>query len=100
MCCEVARADGAVSTTEFEHIVGLLSRLAGQAVGFSEIQRWLSEGPPRLETPLTEERVKLFLREGVAVARADGRVDETEVATLRDFVQRCLTLSEYPSRSA
>ena len=100
MCCEVALADGAVSTSEFEHILGVLCRLAGDAVGFSEIQEWLAHGPPRPDARLSDDRVKLFLREGVAVARADGRVDEAEVATMRDFVQRCFRLSKFPPRSA
>jgi tellurite resistance protein len=88
MCCEVARADGSVHTLEYEGLLELLGRLSQGAVGFSELERWISAGPPPVELRLPEEVLKTFLREAVTIARADGKVDEAELATMKELVQR------------
>ena len=94
MCCEVARADGSVNTLEYESLLDLLGRLAQGAVGFSELERWISAGPPPIDARLPEEVVKTFLREAVSVARADGKVDEVEIATIKQLVQRYFDISD------
>lgn len=88
MCCEVARADGSVNTLEYESLLELLGRLSQGAVGFSELERWVSVGPPAIDARLPEESVKTFLREAVGIARADGKVDEVEIATIKELVAR------------
>lgn len=88
MCCEVARADGSVNTREYESLLELLGRLAQGAVGFSELERWITIGPPAVDARLPEECIKTFLREAVGVARADGKVDEVEIATIKELVAR------------
>lgn len=93
MCCEVARADGSVNVSEYEGLLDLLGRLSQGAVGFSEIERWISVGPPALEARLPEEAVKTFLHEAVSIARADGKVDEVELATIKELVQRYFDLT-------
>jgi tellurite resistance protein len=93
MCCEVARADGSVNASEYEGLLELLGRMAQGAVGFSELERWISVGPPALDTTLPEETVKIFLREAVGIARADGKVDEVEIATIKQLLERYFDLS-------
>lgn len=88
MCCEVARADGSVDALEYESLLELLGRLSHGAVGFSELERWIAAGPPAIDARLPEEIVKTFLREAVGVARADGKVDEVEIATIKQLVAR------------
>jgi tellurite resistance protein len=88
MCCEVARADGNVHALEYEQLLELLGRLSEGAVGFSELERWISTGPPAIELRLPEDVVKTFLREAVSIARADGKVDDAELATMKELVQR------------
>lgn len=94
MCCEVARADGSVDTGEIERLLELLGRVAHHAVRFSELQRWVEEGPPRFEVKLPDSVVKEFVREAVALARADGKVDTVEIATIKQLVQRYFDLSD------
>jgi tellurite resistance protein len=38
--------------------------------------------------------VKVFLREAVAIARADGKVQEVEIATMKELVQRYFDVGE------
>ncbi len=94
MCIEVARADGSVNVSEYEGLLDLLGRLAQGAVGFSEIEQWISTGPPRLDVRLPEQAVKLFLREAVAIARADGKVEAAEIATIKELVGRYFDLGQ------
>jgi tellurite resistance protein len=94
MCCEVARADGNVHSREYESLLDLLGRLAQGAVGFSELERWINEGPPAIDARLPEEIVKTFLREAVGVARADGKLDEVEIATMKELVARYFDISD------
>jgi tellurite resistance protein len=88
LCCVVARADGEVSTAEYEQLLDLLARLSQGSVGFSELQRWMNEGPPALDVRLPEDCIRMFLREAIALGRADGRLDEVEIATIKELVQR------------
>lgn len=94
MCIEVARADGSVNASEYEGLLELLGRLAQGAVGFSEIEQWMSGGPPRVDVRLPEEAVKVFLREAVAIARADGKVEKVELETIKDLVGRYFDLGQ------
>jgi tellurite resistance protein len=94
MCIEVARADGSVNSSEYEGLLELLARLAQGAVGYSELEDWIQKGPPAVEVRLPEPAVKLFLREAVAIARADGKVQEVEIATIKELVQRYFDLGE------
>ena len=94
MCCEVAKADGSVNTSEYEALLDLLGRLAQGAVGFSELTRWMEQGPPRPEARLPDEAVRLFLREAVTIARADGKVEEVEIATMKQLVERYFEISQ------
>jgi len=91
LCCAVARADGIVSTLEFERLVGLLARIAQGLVGLDELQEWLSKGPPVCSARLAEEHLRLFLHEAIGVASADGHVDESEIETIKSLVSRCFT---------
>ena len=88
MCCVVARSDGEVSTAEYESLLYLLTRMAHGAVGFSELEEWMRSGPPAIDARLPEECIKMFLREAIALARADGKVADVELATIKDLVQR------------
>lgn len=94
MCIEVARADGSVNVSEYEGLLELLGRLAQGAVGFSEIETWVSAGPPRPEVRLPEEAVKIFLREAVAIARADGKIEAVEIATIKELVGQYFDLGQ------
>lgn len=88
MCCVVARADGQVSTPEYEALLELLSRYAAGAVGFSELERWLHEGPPKIEARFPEQAIRMFLREALALARVDGKLEDIELSTIKDLVSR------------
>lgn len=94
MCIQVARADGAVNHSEYEGLLDLLCRLAQGAVGFSELEQWVGSGPPRIDVRLPEAAVKLFLREAVAIARADGKVEDVEIATIKQLVERYFDLGQ------
>lgn len=94
MCIEVARSDGSVNTSEYEQLLELLGRLANGAVGYSEIESWIQKGPPAVDVRMPESAVKLFLREAVAIARADGKVQEVEIATIKDLVARYFDMGE------
>jgi tellurite resistance protein len=94
MCIEVARADGGVTAAEYERLLDLLVRLAQGAVGFSELERWVQTGAPRLDITLPEGAVRIFLREAVVIARADGKVDASEIATIKDLVARYFELHQ------
>jgi uncharacterized tellurite resistance protein B-like protein len=88
MCCVVARADGQVSTPEYEALLELLSRYAGGAVGFSELERWLHDGPPAIEARFPEAAIRMFLREALTLARVDGKLEDVELSTIKDLVSR------------
>lgn len=88
MCCTVARADGAVSAGEYEGLLGMLTRFSAGAVGFSELERWMADGPPEVQTRLPEDLIRMFLREALALARVDGQLVEAELETIRDLVTR------------
>jgi tellurite resistance protein len=88
MCCTVARADGQVSTPEYEVLLELLSRYAAGAVGFSELERWLHEGPPEINVRFPEEAIRMFLREALTLARADGKLEDVELNTIKQLVAR------------
>jgi tellurite resistance protein len=88
MCCTVARSDGQVSTSEYETLLELLSRVAHGAVGFSELQHWLEHGPPHFDVRLPEQNIRGFLREALGLARADGKLDAVELATIKELVGR------------
>ncbi len=92
MCIEVARADGTVNVSEYENVLELLGRLSHGSVGYSEIEQWLQQGAPRFDVRLPEEAVKVFLREAVGIARADGKVDAVEIATIKELVARYFDL--------
>ena len=86
MNCTVCHVDFPVNSGE--GLLELLGRLSQGAVGFSELEHWISSGPPAVELRLPEEILKTFLREAVTIARADGKVDEAELATMKELVQR------------
>ena len=94
MFIEVARADGNVNTAEYESLMELLARFAPSAVGFSELEQWVSAGPPRVEVRLPEAAVKLFLKEAVAIARADGKIAEVEISTIKALIERHFDLDQ------
>ena len=87
MCCTVARADGFVSAGEFEYLMDILGRLSRGSVTFGELQSWLDDGPPSIDVILSEDLLQLFLHEAVAVAHADGQVDESEIWTIKSLVR-------------
>lgn len=97
MCIEVARSDGSVNSSEYEGLLELLGRLSNGAVGYSEIETWIHKGAPAMDVRLPEAAVKLFLREAVAIARADGRVQEVEIATIKELVTRYFDMGEVAS---
>ena len=88
MCCSVARADGEVTPGEFEALLDILSRFASGVVGFGELQQWLADGPPDISARLPGESIRPFVHEAVAVANADGTVDDSEVKTIKAMVAR------------
>jgi tellurite resistance protein len=88
MCCTVARADGQVNSSEYESLLDLLSRMAQGAVGFSELQNWLDQGPPEVQVRLPEQTIRTFLREALSLARADGKLEPVELATIKELVAR------------
>jgi len=88
MCCVVARADGQVSPSEYEALLDLMSRLAKGAVGFSELEQWLHKDPPIATERLPEECIRMFLREALSLARADGKLEEVEISTIKELVAR------------
>ena len=94
MCCEVARADGSVDTGEIEQLLELLGRLSHHSVGFSELQQWVEQGPPHFDVKLPDSVVKEFVKEAVALARADGKVDRVEIAAIKHMVERYFDLSD------
>ena len=63
-------------------------------MGFSEIEHWVASGPPRIDVRLPEAAVKVFLREAVSIARADGKVEAVEIATIKDLVERYFDLGQ------
>ncbi len=93
-CCAVARADGEVSPGEYEHLIELLATIGADSVSFFELQEWLETGPPECTVLMREDHVRLFLREAIAIAHADGKVDETELATIKRIVAACYDSSE------
>jgi tellurite resistance protein len=96
LCCVVARSDGEVSASEYEQLLDLLSRVAGGAVGFSELEDWVRSGPPPIDTRLPETCVKTFVHEAVALARADGKASDVELATIKDLVQKYFEVPTAP----
>lgn len=88
MCVSVARADGEVSPGELEALLDILSRFAEGVVGFGELQTWLQEGPPDVQARLPGASIRPFVREAVVIANADGKVDASEVATIKKLVRR------------
>ena len=88
MCCTVARSDGQVSSSEYESLLDLLSRMAHGAVGFSELQHWMDHGPPEITVRLPEHSIRMFLREALGLARADGKLEQVELATIKELVAR------------
>lgn len=88
MCCVVARSDGQVSTPEYEALLDLLARLSDGAVGFSELEHWLHEGPPEISVRLPEQAIRMFLREALGLARVDGKLQDVELATIKELVAR------------
>ncbi len=88
MCCVVARADGEVSPAEYETLLDLMSRLARGVVGFSELEGWMRTEPPIVSERLPEESIRMFLREALTLARADGKLEDVEIATIKDLVGR------------
>jgi tellurite resistance protein len=88
LCCLVARADGEVSASEYEQLLELLSRLAKGAVGFSELESWMYKGPPELDVRLPEDCIRLFLREAIGLSRSDGKLQDVEIATIKELVHR------------
>jgi tellurite resistance protein len=97
MCCVVARSDGEVSAAEYEQLLDLLTRMAHGSVGFSELDDWMRRGPPPFDVRLPEDCIKMFLREAIALARADGKVAEVEIATIKDLVQKYFDAPSAPS---
>ena len=94
LCCAVAHADGNTSPLEFEHMLDLLMRIGQGSVGFEELQVWLEQGPPPLEAKLPEAHIKLFLHEAIAVANADGHVDESEISAIKRLIAGCFEGAE------
>lgn len=88
MCCLVARVDGQVSSAEYELLLDILSRIAQGAVGYSELERWLNDGPPEIDVRFPEQAIRMFLREALALSRADGKLDDSELAVIKDLVAR------------
>lgn len=88
MCCVVARSDGEVSPSEYEVLLDLMNRLARGVVGFSELEQWMRSEPPIITARLPEESIRMFLREALALARADGKLEEVEITTIKDLVAR------------
>lgn len=88
MCCVVARSDGEVSPSEYEALLDLMNRLAKGAVGFSELEAWMRSDPPIVTARLPEDSIRMFLREALALARADGKLAEVEITTIKDLVAR------------
>jgi tellurite resistance protein len=86
----VARADGEVSPREYEMLIELLSRLGGNAASFAELQEWLENGPPGCTVKMPEDHIRLFLREAIAVAHADGKVDQSELDTIKRIASQCI----------
>lgn len=89
-CCAVARADGEVSPAEIESLLGLLARFARGAVAYAELQRWLDEGPPEIGARLSESELRACIGEALAVAKADGQIDDAEVDTIKKYAERYL----------
>jgi tellurite resistance protein len=88
MYCIVARADGEVSSGEYEALLDLLTRVANGAVGFSELDQWMHKGPPAFEVRMPESYIRTFLREALALARVDGTMQDVELATIKDLVTK------------
>ena len=86
MCCTVARSDGQVSSSEYESLLDMLSRMAQGAVGFSELQQWMDHGPPQIQVRLPEQSIRMFLREALGLARVDGKLEDVELATIKELV--------------
>ena len=89
-CCAVARADGEVSPAEIESLLELLARLAGDSMSYAELQRWLEQGPPEIVAQLGEAELRTCIREALTVAKADGTIDDAELATIKKFAERHL----------
>ncbi len=88
MCCVVARSDGDVSPSEYESLLDLMNRLANGVVGFSELEEWMRSDPPIVTARLPEESIRMFLREALALARSDGKLEQVEISTIKDLVAR------------
>ena len=93
MCCAVARADGEVSPAELEALLGLLARFASGLVGYGELQRWLDDGPPEIRARFGEDELRACIRDALAVARADGTIDDAELGTIKRYAERHLEQS-------
>lgn len=97
MCCAVARADGEVTSAEYERLLDLLSRVGQNAVKYSELERWIEVGPPELDDKLPDAAVRAFVQEAVAIAHADGKLQDTEIKTIKQLVERYFNLSSLES---
>ena len=86
----MARADGEVSPAEIESLLELLARLAGGSMSYAELQRWLEQGPPEIVAQLGEADLRTCIREALTVAKADGTIDDAELATIKKFAERHL----------
>ena len=94
MCCVVARADGIIAAGEYEQLIVLLAELGQGSVGFSELQEWLDHGPPAPSKKLPEGHLKLFLREAIGIAHADGNVDASEIDAIKRLVKLCFDTTD------
>ena len=64
---------------------------------YSELERWIEVGPPEMDEKLPDEAVHAFVQEAVAIAHADGRLQDTEIKTIKQLVERYFNLSSIES---
>ncbi len=90
MCCAVARADGKVTLSELEALSDVLFKFGLGAVTHNELSRWLDEGPPEVWVKLEEDELRSVIRDALAVAHADGHVDDRELLVIKRYAERHL----------
>lgn len=89
LCCQMAWADGQVTTEERTQVVGLLERIGWNAVEAEDTQRWLDEGAPDVDIASLPPNLGQFaVYEVMRVMEADGEIDDRETTLVQRLIDR------------
>jgi uncharacterized tellurite resistance protein B-like protein len=94
LLCRIAWADGQIAEGERARLREVLLRIGKGAVMPDELERWLNDGPPRVEAPLPAEAREAFINESMRLNAADCDVDPAEMRAMQDILNYYFTHSD------